>query len=397
SHIGRRYHRVDFVITWWLADLSAKSLRQQIEDNNRIDAEKILSFVDGEIISTQNMLIALASSPYLQSRSIEPFYYQALQVARQLKMQIVLRDIRINEQLANTALPFGEKLLRAPPYSLTEVQGAALRAGQPVTTGVFWAPLVSRYLIAVLVPVMLEGSPEFILVVGVPVDRFSEIINQAKEVGREQLVTISDQQRIIIARSEKQAEFAGKPLLSIPDDLPSRPDGVFYADNLEGVPYTFANVRSKLTGWSISRGVPESRLRAASQLTLMRFTAVGAAVVLIGVFAAYVIAGRLSQSFGALGIDRNPTREEFRVLFESAPNGVLVIDRAGHIVLPNGQMEEMLGYRREELIGGTVEMLIPERLGKSHAALREGFADAPAAGVMGAGRDLFARRKDGSE
>src|SRR5262249_50636656 len=97
-----------FVITWWLADLSAKSLRQQIEDNNRIDAEKILSFVDGEIISTQNMLIALASSPYLQSRSIEPFYYQALQVARQLKMQIVLRDIRINEQLANTALPFGE-------------------------------------------------------------------------------------------------------------------------------------------------------------------------------------------------------------------------------------------------------------------------------------------------
>src|SRR5437588_12622624 len=72
-----------FVITWWLADLSAASLRQQIEDNNQKHAEKILSFVDKEIISTRNVLIALASLPFLQSRDIESFYRQALQVARQ--------------------------------------------------------------------------------------------------------------------------------------------------------------------------------------------------------------------------------------------------------------------------------------------------------------------------
>ncbi len=385
-----------FVITWWLADLSANSLRQQIEDNNKRDAEKILSFVDNEIVSTQNMLIALASSPHLQSRDIESFYRQALQVARQLKMQIVLRDVRLNEQLINTALPWGEKLLQAPPYARSEAQDAALRAGQPVTTGVFWAPLVNRYLIAVLVPVMVEGRPEFILTVGVPVDRFREIVNQAREIGREQLVTIWDQQRIIVARSENHPELAGKPLTSPPDELNSE-SGIVHGNSLEGVPYSWANVRSRLTGWTISSGIPERQLQAASRQTLMRFAAVGGAVVLIGVLAAYLIAGQLSQSFGALGIDRSPTREEFRALFESAPNGVLVIDRVGHIVLLNAQMEKMFGYRREELIGSPVEMLIPERLRSGHVALREGFAKAPAARAMGAGRDLFACRKDGSE
>jgi PAS domain S-box-containing protein len=387
-----------FVITWWLADLSAKSLRQQIEDNNQKDAEKILSFVDKEIVSTRNVLVALASSPYLQTRDIEAFYRQALQVARQLKMQIVLRDIRLDQQLMNTALPWGEKLLRAPPYARSEAQDAALRSGQPATTGVFWAPLVSRYLIAVLVPVRVHGQPEFILTVGVPVDRFSEIINQAREVGREQLVTIWDQQRIIVARSEKQTEFAGKPLTSLPDQsYPGSGEGIVRGTSLEGIAYSWANVRSKLTGWTISSGIPESQLQAASQLTLMRFAAVGGAVVLIGVLAAHLIGNRLSQSFGALSIDRNPTREEFRLLFESAPNGVLVIDRAGHIVLLNAQMEKMFGYRREQLIGSPVEMLIPERLRDVHAALREGFASAPAARAMGAGRDLFACRRDGSE
>jgi PAS domain S-box-containing protein len=360
-----------FGITWWLADLSATSLRQQIEDNNRKDAEKILSFVDNEIVSTRNVLIALASSPFLQSRDIESFYRQALQVARQLEMQIVVRDVRLDQQLINTALPFGEKLLRAPPYARNEAQDAALRAGQPVTTSAFWAPLVNRYLIAVLLPVMVEGRPEFILTVGVPVDRFSEIINQAREIGREQLVTIWDQQRIIVARSEKQAEFAGKPLPALPDEVYSTlGTGIVHGNSFEGTPYSWANVRSNLTGWIVSSGIPESQLQAASRLTLVRFAAVGGAVVLIGVFAAYLIGARLSQSFGALGIDRNPTREEFRVLFESAPNGVLLIDRVGHIVLLNAQMEKMFGYRREELVGSPIEILIPPRLRGGHAALR---------------------------
>src|SRR5207302_3443687 len=60
--------------------------------------------------------------------------------------------------------------------------------------------------------------------------------------------------------------------------------------------------------------------------------------------------------------------EEFRVLFESAPNGVLVADDNGLISLLNAQMERMFGYSRAELDGLSVDVLVPERFRKGHAA-----------------------------
>src|SRR4029077_8578294 len=61
------------------------------------------------------------------------------------------------------------------------------------------------------------------------------------------------------------------------------------------------------------------------------------------------------------------------------------------------QTERLFGYSRDELIGQPVDMLVPERFRGSHPAYRTEFFVAPQAGPMGAGRDLFARRKDGSE
>jgi len=94
---------------------------------------------------------------------------------------------------------------------------------------------------------------------------------------------------------------------------------------------------------------------------------------------------------------RKHTEEQFRVLFEAAPNGVLAVDAAGHIVLLNAQMEKMFGYSREELIGQPVEVLVPERFRRGHARLRKRFADAPQMRLMGAGRNLIGLCKDGSE
>ena len=109
----------------------------------------------------------------------------------------------------------------------------------------------------------------------------------------------------------------------------------------------------------------------------------------------YYWAGRLSKSVGALGIDRKPTREEFEVLFNSAPNGVVVVDSDGLIALVNARMEGKSGYGRGELIGQPVEILIPERFHWAHLRLRSAFVGAPRARRMG--RGLFGRRKDGTE
>ena len=63
----------------------------------------------------------------------------------------------------------------------------------------------------------------------------------------------------------------------------------------------------------------------------------------------------------------------------------------------NAHAEKLFGYTRDELIGKSVEILVPDRFAHSHAGDRANFFAAPEARPMGAGRELFARRKDGSE
>ena len=96
-------------------------------------------------------------------------------------------------------------------------------------------------------------------------------------------------------------------------------------------------------------------------------------------------------------VDSKRTEEQFRVLFEAAPNGVMAVDAAGCIVLLNAQVEKMFGYSREELIGRPVEVLVPVRFRQGHADLRKSFAAAPQMRPMGTGRELWGVRKDGSE
>lgn len=84
-------------------------------------------------------------------------------------------------------------------------------------------------------------------------------------------------------------------------------------------------------------------------------------------------------------------------LLESAPDAMVIIDDQGRIAVVNGQAESMFGYERDELLGQTVEMLLPERYRRVHVGHRTNFGIAPRLRPMGIGRDLVGRRKDGSE
>jgi PAS domain S-box-containing protein len=86
-----------------------------------------------------------------------------------------------------------------------------------------------------------------------------------------------------------------------------------------------------------------------------------------------------------------------RAAVESSPNGLLVIDRDGTVVLVNREIERLFGYSREELLGSSVERLIPASFRTHHPGFRASFFTQPQARAMGAGRDLFGVRKDGTE
>jgi len=87
----------------------------------------------------------------------------------------------------------------------------------------------------------------------------------------------------------------------------------------------------------------------------------------------------------------------FQKIVEATPCGIVMIDRQGRIAMVNPQAELMFGYAPAELIGNSLEMLLPERLRGAHAGHRQAFASSPTIRQMGVGRDLTARRKDGSE
>jgi PAS domain S-box-containing protein len=95
--------------------------------------------------------------------------------------------------------------------------------------------------------------------------------------------------------------------------------------------------------------------------------------------------------------ERKQAEEKFRLATEASPSGIILVDDRGHIVLVNSQIEKLFGYQREELLGKLVDILVPERFAGQHPAHRAEFVAAPTARAMGAGRELFARRKDVSE
>jgi PAS domain S-box-containing protein len=95
--------------------------------------------------------------------------------------------------------------------------------------------------------------------------------------------------------------------------------------------------------------------------------------------------------------ERKRAEEQFRLAVEAAPNGMVVVDQEGRITLVNAQMETLFGYGREELLDQPIEILVPQRFRVHHPAHRIAFLANPQARAMGAGRDLYGVRKDGSE
>jgi len=92
-----------------------------------------------------------------------------------------------------------------------------------------------------------------------------------------------------------------------------------------------------------------------------------------------------------------PSDDLFGQLLDAAPDAVIVVDEDGRIVLVNLQTENMFAYRRDELLGKEVEVLIPERFRRPHGGYRAGFVASPKVRPMGSGLELFGRKQDGTE
>ncbi|MGD0909466.1 MAG: sigma 54-interacting transcriptional regulator [Candidatus Acidiferrales bacterium] len=91
------------------------------------------------------------------------------------------------------------------------------------------------------------------------------------------------------------------------------------------------------------------------------------------------------------------SEQQLRALFEFSPDAIIASDQEGRIRQVNARVETFFGYRRGELLGQPVEILAPERFRRSHPDRRKNYTNHARVRPMGAGLELYGRRKDGSE
>jgi PAS domain S-box-containing protein len=96
-------------------------------------------------------------------------------------------------------------------------------------------------------------------------------------------------------------------------------------------------------------------------------------------------------------LEQRRTEERLAGLLAAAPDAIVTVDRAGQIVLANAQAEALFGYGPGELIGTSVDLLVPGASRAAHRRLREGYAAAPRVRPMGAGLELAGQCRDGTE
>jgi PAS domain S-box-containing protein len=91
------------------------------------------------------------------------------------------------------------------------------------------------------------------------------------------------------------------------------------------------------------------------------------------------------------------TQDTYKAIFDSAPDAVVVIDKSGRIIMANNRVKQLFGYDKDELVGEQVEFLMPDRFAPAHEQHIGDYYRDTKPQEMGAGQELIAKRKDGSD
>lgn len=204
--------------------------------------------------------------------------------------------------------------------------------------------------------------------------------------------------------------------------LESMPDGIVLVDSAGQIVHAnshaemlFGYPAGDLCGRLIETLVPE-RLRGAHGGHRTNYTnrpharAMGAGLELYGLrndgteFPVEISLSPLPTAKGMLVVsairditNRKKAERKFRDLLEAAPDAIVIANQHGDIVIVNTQAERLFGYRREELVGKKIEVLIPRRFCGQHPGHRHKYSQSPKVRPMGAGLELYGLRKDGTE
>jgi PAS domain S-box-containing protein len=409
--------------------------RAQVEQDTVATARALMAAVDDRLQGTQRALLALAHSPASATGHHERLQADALLLQKAEQFDGVILVDAGGVQVMNSAVPYGAPL---PAQALPPVL-EALHERAPIVLDLFRSPPTGRFLTGVSVPVPAGGD-------GAAADRAGALtatmapaalhdVLLRQKLPPHWIAAVLDRSGAIVARSHEPERFVGsRARAALLARIAEVPEDAVEGTTFDGEPVVTAFSRSERTGWSVVIGIPRDQL-AAPGWHAVAMLMVGGALVLAGTLAlAWGLASRLHNSVEALGaavrasghrarlklpapvfqealqlglsfehahaavedahaaLARSEAR--MRTILDTATDAIVTADESGRIVLFNRAAEAMFGRTEEDVLGQSLESLVPLPVRGVHEKLRQQVADGGSRRMAG-GRLVEGLRADG--
>jgi two-component sensor histidine kinase len=248
-------------------------------------AQSLVDDIDRELDRATITLETLATSAALAKNDFAAFHEQATRALMRDKAGILLID-RSFQQLLNTRAAYGTALPRTvDPETAQRVFDTKQRHVSDLVVGA-----VSRQeLINVEVPILVEEEVRYVLIMALDATRFEQLL-QSQRLDPQWITGITDNKGIIVARSERHADFVGKPLPAELLQQSRAAKGVFRATSVAGQGILRATVRSQTAGWLVSATVQVAHLEASRRRGQLFAGAMIGTSLLLGAALAFIFA-----------------------------------------------------------------------------------------------------------
>jgi diguanylate cyclase (GGDEF)-like protein len=270
--------------------------REQLVLDSLATARALTAALDRELAGTRSGLLALASSPHLDSDDLARFHAQARAVERTQNVNnIVLIDAQAR-QVVNTLRSFGDPL----PLERNAALLGVFQTREPVVTDLFVGPVMQRHLLAVGVPVLRDDSVKYVLAAGVWPDRLSRILTQ-QGLPQGWVAAILDSKGFIVARTRDPERYIGQlgsPALIV--RLAQGSEGIVDSVALDGAMVVSVFSRSAQSRWSVAIGIPRSIFATELRGSLLGLIAATVLLLAMALSAAWYVGRRMVCSMHAL-------------------------------------------------------------------------------------------------
>ncbi len=420
--------------------------RRTTEAGTITTARALMRVLDSEFMDIEAALRTLTTSHRLAAGDLAAFYDQAQEWVQTRRVGNIVLVEPSGQQLINTLRPYGAALPRDNPAALQR----AFATGHATISDLISGPVAGHSLTLIIVPLLADGKPLYAISAGIFPERIVELIQQ-QNPPEDRTITVFDRTGTIVARTRGLERFVGQkgttPVLS---GMAQASEGAVETVNVEGVHVLAAFSRSAFSGWTVVIGTPHSVLRKHLYRSLWTSSAAAAAMLVFALFVARAISRRIARSIRALtepalalasgGAPAMPEVEiaevaevgkalekaarliaehaaerqkaeqgarqtavaervaaRFRDLLEAAPDAMMAVASDGRIEFANSQAESVFGYPRSELLGRSIDTLLPQTFRSGDENILRGFLASSGTGLATAGLALMALHKDGSD